>query len=457
MHLLDKIIDFRDGRTRLLAKNVIGSVVVKGWASLVVFLLVPLTLKCLGEYSNGLWMTISAVLVWFDQMDIGLGNGLRNSLATSMAHGDTRKAQEAVSSTLAMLVVIVIPIAALLLTIVWKTDIYALLNVEVARIGDLREVLSVIVMLFSSTFVLRLVGNVFMGLQLAAVNNAIVATSQTLALVATVFINYSIGHGLFVEGQSVLMAIAIANTATPLIAFAGAYVLTFRHLHPELCPSLASIRWDMAKSLISTGVKFFVLQVAGIVLFTSSNLVIQHLFSPEAVTPYQIVYRYFTIVMMIFAIVSNPFWSATTDAYERNDMKWIITSGKRLNLCLLALYALIGIMVVISPWFYFVWVGSEVEIPLSLTVAMAAYTAVFITSIRYSTVLNGCGKLKLQLFMTVLAAAVFIPLCIVVVHYVQSLASLVIVMTAVNLPGLIVNKIQYNKIIQNTAKGIWNK
>lgn len=448
----------RNARSRLLAKNVIGSVIVKGWASLVVFLLVPLTLRLLGEYSNGLWMTISAILVWFDQMDIGLGNGLRNRLATYMAHGDTQKAREAISSTLAMLVAIVIPMAALLLAIIWKTNIYALLNVEEARINDLREVLSVIVILFSSTFVLRFVGNVFMGLQLAAANNLIVAAGQTLTLLATLSIYLGSTYArLFPGGEGLFMAIAIANTAAPLIAFATAYIVTFGRLHPELRPQCRSVSWNVAKELITTGVKFFVLQVAGIVLFTSSNMLIQHLFSPEAVTPYQIAYRFFTIVMMVFGIVSTPFWSATTDAYERGDVQWIIDSGRRLNLCLYGLYILIVVMIVISPWFYAIWVGRQVEIPLQLTTAMALYTAVYITSIRYSTILNGCGKLHLQLVMTVGAAVLFIPLSIIAVKAFGTLPSLVIVMAAVNIPGLIVNKIQYNKIINHKATGLWNK
>lgn len=448
----------RNARSRLLAKNVIGSVVVKGWASLVVFLLVPLTLRLLGEYSNGLWMTISAVLVWFDQMDIGLGNGLRNRLATCMAHGETQKAREAISSTLAMLMAIVVPMAALLLLLIWNADIYSLLNVEATRIGDLREVLSVIIVLFSSTFVLRIVGNVFMGLQLTAANNAIVASGQTLALLGTLIIYLCCTYGgFFPDGEGMLMAIAAANTAAPLVAFAVAYIVAFSRLYPELHPQRGSISWNVAKELISTGIKFFVLQVAGIVLFTSSNVVIQHLFSPEAVTPYQITYRYFTIVMMVFGIVSTPFWSATTDAYERGDMQWIVSSGRRLNLCLFALYALIVVMVVVSPWFYSIWIGSQVEIPMELTYAMAIYTAVFITSTRYSTILNGCGKLLLQLIMTVSAAVLFIPLSILAVQNFGTLSTLVIVMAAVNIPGLIINRIQYNKIINHKATGLWNK
>lgn len=452
------VLNFKDTRSRLLAKNVLGSVLVKGWASLVVFLLVPLTLHLLGEYANGLWMTISAILVWCDQMDIGLGNGLRNRLAVCMAHDEVEKAREAVSSTLAMLVAIVIPMAALLLTVVWTTDIYSLLNVDPSRIDRLQEMLSAVVIIFSSTFVLRIVGNVFMGLQLPAANAAIGAIGQTLALVGTLIIYYIKPLFPFLASSgSMLTAIAIVNTAGPAITFGVAFLLTFGRWRPILRPRAASVNWGVARELISTGIQFFILQIAGIILFTSSNLVIQLIFSPEVVTPYQIVYRYFTIVMMVFGIIATPFWSATTDAVERGDMAWIISSGRRLNFCLLSLYGMVALMVIASQPFYRLWIGKDIAIPSGLTFCMALYTVVFITSIRYSTILNGCGKLRVQLIMTVTAALLFIPLSLGVTRIYPSLPALVLVMTAVNLPGLIVNIVQYHKIINHTAKGIWNK
>ena len=51
-------------RTSLLIKNVLLSFFIKGWSALVVLVMVPLTLQCLGNYKNGVWLTISSMLVW---------------------------------------------------------------------------------------------------------------------------------------------------------------------------------------------------------------------------------------------------------------------------------------------------------------------------------------------------------------------------------------------------------
>ena len=88
-----------DRRTILLRKNIFAGIVIKGWSGLAQLIVVPLTLRCLGEYNNGVWMAIYAILLWMDNLDIGLGNGMRNLLASHLAHQETEKAREAVSST----------------------------------------------------------------------------------------------------------------------------------------------------------------------------------------------------------------------------------------------------------------------------------------------------------------------------------------------------------------------
>lgn len=438
-----------DSRSRLMARNIAWSVLVKGWASLVVFLLVPLTLRCLGTYINGLWLTISAVLVWFDQMDIGLGNGLRNQLAEHLARGDVRRAREAVSTVFAMMIAIVVPIAGLMVGLVAWADVHVLFHADPALVPELREVLSAVIVLFCSTFVLRFIGNVYMALQLPAVNNLIVAAGQTLTLLGTA--------ALWWGGAASLMNVALVATASPLIVHLVAYPVTFCWRYPELRPRWKAVRLSAAGRLIGTGIQFFLLQVSGIILFTSSNFLIAQCFTPAMVTPYQIAYRYMTLTLMAFGIVSTPFWSATTDAYTRGDMAWIVRSGRRLGRVVLAFYGLIALMVILSPWFYQVWIGREVEVPMVMTSLLGLYTAVFISSTRYSCFLNGCGKLRLQLIMTLFAAAVFIPVALAAHHFHPVVATLIIVMTCVNVPGLIVNRIQYHRIINCTATGLWNR
>ena len=436
----------KDHRTRLLMKNVIASFFIKGWAATVALIMVPLTLKCLGQYQNGVWLTISSLLVWIDHMDIGLGNGLRNKLAAHIAHQEMQEARKVVSSTMAMLVCIVFPLLLLLLLLIWNTDVYVFLNVHPNIIPELRTALVCAVTLVCMTFVLKFIGNVYMGLQLPAINNMLLALGQTLALLLTAIL-YWTGHASF-------LLIVIANTIAPLAVYVLSYPYTFWLRFPYLRPSLSFVNLRSALELGNLGIKSFWLQVAGLIQFMTANILISHFFTPEMVTPYQIAYRYISLVMVGFTVICMPFWNATTDAYERGDMDWIRRASQKMNWMMVGIAALLVLMVAVSPWVYHLWIGDDCEVPLGMTAMMALYIILLIISMRYSYFLNGVGALRLQLYMTV-SAIVFIPLAWAVSSYTHDILWFMAVMCICNIPGLVVNVIQFNKILNGQATGIW--
>lgn len=158
-------------RTALVRKNIIFSFLIKGWSCLVMFLMVRLTLDYLGEYQNGVWLTISSMLVLIDNMDIGLGNGLRNTLATELAHGNIEKAREAVSTTFFMLIIVIVPVALILIGITQGIDVYRFNNVNPSLVPNLETIIVVAIIFICSTFVFKFIGNFYLGLQLPAANS----------------------------------------------------------------------------------------------------------------------------------------------------------------------------------------------------------------------------------------------------------------------------------------------
>ena len=434
------------GRTTLLVKNVLASSLVKGWSAVVVLLMVPLTLNCLGTYQNGVWLTISSMLVWIDQMDIGLGNGLRNRLATHLAHGDTDMAQRIVSSTMAMLACIMVPILIILLLLIWLTDVYSLLNVDPTIVPELRTALYAAVTLVCMTFVLKFIGNVYMGMQLPAVSNLLIALGQTVALAATALLYYT-HHATF-------FLVVVVNTAAPLAVYFLAYPYTFYRRYSYLRPKLSLVNLRSALELANLGVKFFWLQIASIIQFMTANILISKFFTPEMVTPYQITYRYMSLVIVAFTVVCMPFWNATTDAYERGDMAWIRNASHKLALISIAIAAGLSLMVIVSPWVYQVWIGDACEIPYGMTTLMAIYIYLQVLSMRYSYFLNGMGALRLQLYMTVMTV-IFIPLAWYVSKETQDIRWLMAVMCFCIAPSILVNMIQFTKVLRGKAHGIW--
>ena len=91
-----------------------------------------------------------------------------------------------------------------------------------------------------------------------------------------------------------------------------------------------------------------------------------------------------------------------------------------------------------------------------MTAMMALYIFLLVLSMRYSYFLNGIGALRMQLYMTV-SAIVFIPLAWLVSYLTHDILWFMAVMCICNLPGIVVNIIQFNRILKGTATGVWRK
>lgn len=436
-------------RSSLLQKNILASFLIKGWSALIVLLLVPVTLHCLGEYKNGIWLTISSLLLWIDNMDIGLGNGLRNKIAEYMAHNEINRARLLLSSTFALLSCIIIPVMLVLAILILSCDTYQVFNASPSIVTDLDQVLIVTIILVCTTFVFKLIGNFYMGIQLPAVSNLLIAISQTLVLIGTYIIYWSGSHSL--------IHIALVNTAAPLIVYLAAYPYTFFYKYPHLRPSFQLVDFKEAKAVVNTGIQFFIMQISSVVLFATSNILISNFFSPSMVTPYQITYRYFSVMLVAFTVICMPFWNATTDAFQRNDINWIRQATKKLRIMTVGILLCIIMMVVCSDVVYTYWIGKDVKIDIQMSIAMATYIFILIYSMRYSYFINGIGTLRLQLIFTTAAAVIFIPLAYLTTQWSHNIIWFMIVMCLVNVPGLIVNRIQFYKLINGTATGIWKK
>lgn len=437
-----------DKRTIKAKKNIIASIVLKGIDSLVYLLLVPVTLGYLNSYEYGIWLTLNSILMWINSFDIGLGNGMRNRLAEAVAKNDLSLGRIYVSTTFFLLIFLMGGLIVVGTFAEPFVNWYDILSTTPGQVPHLKEIVYVSFLIFCLNFIFKFIGNVYLAMQLPAVNNAINVSGHVLSLLIIFILTRTTAGSLF--------WVAVTYSASPLMIYLVAYPVTFFKVFPAFRPSFRLFRREYLKDLLNIGVQFFLLQLSGILLFAFANLLISHMFGPENVTPYNIAYRYFSLVPMAMNIILAPMWSATTDAYTKGDMDWIKRTMKNMLKILFCAYILLLAMIVVSPFIYKIWVGAKVEIPLILSATIALYVAILISSLSYSNFLNGFGKLRLQTINTVSVAVLFYPLC----WFLGStfgLIGIIAGMCLLNLSGLIINKIQFDKIISRKAFGIWNK
>jgi len=207
---------------------------------------------------------------------------------------------------------------------------------------------------------------------------------------------------------------------------------------------------------MSLGIKFFFLQIAGIVLYQTSNIIIAQLFGPAQVTPYNIAYKYFSVIPMVMGIILMPFWSAYTEAWVKKDIDWIKTSLKKLKLTWALFSIFTIIMLIFSNLVYKLWVGKEIVVPISVSIVIAAYVIMNAWTNIYSLFLNGAGKIKLQLYVSLIGTVINLPLAIFLGKTI-GIAGVILSTVILSLLSAVIEPMQTHRIINNTAKGIWNK
>lgn len=224
----------------------------------------------------------------------------------------------------------------------------------------------------------------------------------------------------------------------------------------NVAPALRCVRFSLTKNILGLGGQFFVIMISMLFIFQFTNIILSRVQGPEAVTQYNIVYKYFNVLNMVVNIILTPFWSAFTDAYTKKDYVWMRNVlGKLERLWLFCILVLI-VMVQCSNFLYKFWIGDSVIVPLSLSVCMAIYVLCQTGGNLYMFLINGTSKVRLQLIIYMLFALIAIPLMnYCCKHY--GIKGVLIVPAIVFALQACVGRMQILKMINGTAKGLWLK
>jgi len=446
------IIFFSKGHERSLRakKNIAASFLLKGVSIIISFLLVPMTLDYINPTRYGIWLTLSSVLGWFAFFDIGLGNGLRNKFAEALAKSDLESARSYVSTTYAILL-IVISIVYLVVIVINPILHWAdILNTPVEMESELRKLVIIVFSFFSLQFVLKLVGTILTADQRPAITNSFGLISSIITLIVIYILTKTTTGSLIYLGT--------ALSASPVIVLVLASLFFYTGEYKYCRPSIKYLDFKHFRGLFGLGIQFFIIQIACLILYATDNMIITQLFGPLEVTPYNIAYRYFGIVTMIFGIITMPFWSAYTEAYAHKDVKWIKSVTNKLVRIFFVLIILTIVMLLSSKIFYLFWIGDRVKIPVMLSIFMGIYAILITWSSIFSFFVNGAGKIRLALYLSIIEAIANIPLSIFFAKNLGMGSAGVILATCICISiGCMFLPIQYLNIINNKAVGIWGR
>lgn len=411
-------------RTANIKKQIAYSIIFKGLTNLCSLLSVPLAINYLGAEKYGIWITISSVVAWATFVDFGLGHGIRNKVAESLTKDDASLARSYVSTGYFAVGIISLFLILVIVPISYYINWQSIFNTTAVGKVELRDTFMIAIIFVLINFVFSLV-------------NALVSARQKNSLLE---LNQLMMNGLWVlaiyllsvAGGGSLVYLVLAAGIVSLMASFTFTLYFFKH-DPGLIPQIKFIELSRLKETSSLGGKFFIIQMAALVIFTTDNVIIIRLLGPEEVTTYSIVYKLFGLITMVNGIVTAGLWSAYTEAFHTQDYEWIKRVIKKLNMLMIPIFLIVALFVLMAKPIIAIWLQRELDISNSLLIFCGLYTIVSIWNVIYAYFLNGIGAVNLQMYLGIFAAIINIPASILFVKYFQMGSAGVILATSVSL------------------------
>lgn len=435
-------------RALLLKKNIFQIFIYRTINVFVSFLIVPITINYLNSYDYGIWLTISSFMVWIELMDLGIANGLRNKLTESIALGNKKLSKEYVSSAYFFLTIIACLIFLTFLLISVFVDWGKMLNIN--GNSNIQLIFVVVIFFFSLRFIFKTIGTILIADHKPNIDALLSALGSLLSLLIVFILTK------FTEGS--LLVVSIVLSSIPLLIYLLASVRIFKSNYEFMSPSFSNIKKDLIKILLALGSRFFIIQISCLLIYSSINMLIIRWFGADAVTQYNIAYKYFYTIILAFTIIVTPLWSAFTDAFVRGDLDWIKRVVQKVQLIAVFFIAISFFLVLIADQFYDLWVGDLIDVPFSMTIAVFVYVIIYILLSTYNYVINGSGKVYLQTIISFFTLILFIPTAYVLSFYLN-LGSIGVIYASslMQLPLLVAAYVQYKKLVNKKLTGIWGK
>lgn len=386
------------------SSQIIKSVIFKFGAIFFTFYFVRESVAYLGVDKYPIWamqLSIINLLLFFD---LGLANGLKNKLSRCILENDNRMAKEYISTSYILMALILAFVYSVFFVISGVTDWSAVFNNYNVDPSELKYSIRIIVFFIFFNMIISITNAIATTYEKSQLVSLGQFFTQLLSVITiSFFVNYN-EQSLIIISTLYGLSICIGSLLVALYFF---------YSKPEIIPNLKFVKINKnIRSLFSTGLMFLSLQLLFFFIQSNDRFIIAHLLDAKDVTKYDLLAKYFSLLMVLHALINAPLWPIYSKAYLANDYKKIETIFKKLTF-LVVIYVLTGLfMLYFSNKLISIWVGQEFKVPLTNALySLLMYLVLIVFSI-FAFFSNGIGKLKVQFYSLLVGVLVNIPLSI---------------------------------------------
>lgn len=460
---LDESVTNSSTGTRLTFTNLSGSLVVKVLALLIGLFTYPLYIKYFanmtpivgvnnvettyGSIALGAWLVILQILSWILTFDIGIGNGLKNKVVAALNENRRDDVRKYISCAYITNLAIIIVVLAFGVHIIESINFNTLLNIseQVVPLKTLQLAFTLAFISICLEFFFKIVLNIYQALQKETIASLIPLISTILLLVFVSFVRIE-------KMDEALIAISsfyIVSVNVPLVILT---IILFTTTLKDCKPSLKKWSLPMAKSIITLGGLYFLIQIFLLIINSTNKVIISHTFGASVVTEYEPYLKIFSAITMVGSAISLPLWTLTVRADVNKDYIWMKRAQKMTFYLVLLFMIGAAIAACFLQLVFNLWLGDEtIKVDYFKAGMFALWAIVTIISYFASAFANGLQILKPQLIVYGVGAVIKVPVFVILNKVVPNIdwISLIIIDTAIMLVAaismIVINNIAISK------------
>lgn len=386
-------------------RNVGLSTVLKLGTFVLQFAMLPLFMKVVGKGDYGVWVVLQSLVIWVVVLEMGIGKGLRNKLIESLGVGDDRLARRYLSSTLFGQVVLWGLVSCVLVVLLFLMDLPLAFWL---RSSSPNRAIAWSVFFCFLTFVLTQLSGVVQAILYAKHWNsatALVGLAASIGLFFYLLLSDWLGRGV------TLQELAGTNFALFALGYAIQSGYLFRWF-PSLVPKWSEASWGIFLEIAKVGISFLLIEITYMVIFMTDRLIVLRMFGSETVAEYDVVLRLSALATTGYSLCIGPIWALSGTAWAKRDQAMMLRLWRIVTVLMMP-FGLVSIAIglTMNPLIQ-LFIDRSITISPMVRGTMVIYTWVVIWGSAYASLLNGMGRTKEQIYCSIIASLLNVPLAI---------------------------------------------
>lgn len=399
--------------TKLLNNHIVMSGLYKGISGMSLFVSIRLLMELLNEEGYGIWVLIFTIFQMVLLMDFGIQSTLKTKIPVYIHHNENEKIGLFISNTYKSTGLLSLVIFIIFFILNYSVDLKSSFNIHGLTKTETQTLFVLNIGFFCVSFIANIHKSLYVAFLKGKFSEQSIAVNQIVFLIFVLFFFYFPTNTLSLFDK--LLFVSIGNGSITLIVNLIYTFYFFKGL-PQRFTFFETKFLGYIKEVFSIGLKFMIIQLGFLFVFSADGYIISNAFNPKEVVAYEIVSKLYQFPYMILFAALSPLWSMFAKDYlEKNKIK-LLKDFKKFNwyfvgivLCLLLLYT-------ITPFVISIWIKEQIHIPDYLVELTVLVTILKIYVSFYTFFLNGVGKLNVYLLLLVGSVLIKVPLSYWFIH-----------------------------------------